>query len=56
MEHLTIKEAKAWVKEHIIDCDYWDSFAEKKGFHKEVKYIYIFKNGEIHSEYETNFA
>lgn len=56
VEHLTIKEAKAWIKEHIFDCDYWDSFAEKKGFFREVKFIHILKDGEIHTEYETNFA
>jgi hypothetical protein len=56
MEHLTIKEAKAWVKEHIIDCDYWDYKAERKGFYREVKFIHIHKDWEVHTEYLTNFA
>jgi len=56
MEHLTIKEAKAWVKEHMFDRDYWDYKAERKGFFREVKFIHILKDGEVHTEYLTNFA
>jgi hypothetical protein len=56
MEHLTIKEAKAWIKEHMFDPDYWDYKAERKGFFQEVKFIHILKNGEVHTEYLTNFA
>jgi hypothetical protein len=55
MEHLTIKEAKAWIKENLFDPAYWDYKSEVKDFHKEVKYIHILKNGEVHTEYETNF-
>lgn len=55
IEHCTIKEAKAWVKDYMLDPDHWDYKAERKGFHKEVKYIHILKNGEIHTEIETNF-
>jgi hypothetical protein len=56
VEHLTIKEAKAWIKEIVSDCDYWDYKAERKGFFREVKFIHILKDGEIHTEYLTNFA
>lgn len=56
MEHLTIKEAKAWIKETIFDPSYWDYKAERKGFFREVKFIHLLKDGEIHTEYEVNFA
>ena len=56
IEHLTIKEAKAWIKEHMFDRDYWDYKAERKGFFREVKFIHILKDGEVHTEYLTNFA
>ena len=56
VEHLTIKEAKAWIKEHMFDRDYWDYKAERKGFFREVQFIHILKNGEVHTEYETNFV
>jgi len=56
VEHLTIKEAKAWIKEIVSDCDYWDNSAERKGFFRDVKFIHILKDGVFHTEYLTNFA
>jgi hypothetical protein len=56
MEHLTIKEAKVWVEEVLLDGWHWDRVAEQKDFHKNVRFIHILKNGEIHTEYLTNFA
>jgi len=55
MEHDTIKDAKAWVKEALIDGSYWDRLNEKKDTHKVITHIHILKDGEIHTEYETNF-
>jgi hypothetical protein len=56
MEHVTIKEAKEWVKEALMRASYWDQLAERKDFHKEVTHIHILKNGDIHTEYETKFT
>ena len=56
VEHLTIKEAKAWIKKIVSDCDYWDNSAERKGFFRDVKFIHILKDGVFHTEYLTNFA
>lgn len=51
----TIKEAKAWVKDTLLDRGYWDRLAENKTFAEEVETIQLIVDGEIHSDWFPEF-
>lgn len=51
----TIKEAKAWVKETLLDRGYWDRLAENSTFATEIDTIQLLVNGEIHTDWFPEF-
>jgi len=51
----TIKEAKAWVKETLLDRGYWDRLAENCSFAEEIDTIQLLVDGEIHSDWFPEF-
>jgi hypothetical protein len=52
----TIKEAKAWVKEVLLNRGYWNRLAENETFADEIATIQLTVNGEIHSDWFPEFA
>lgn len=53
--YITIKEAKAWVKEVLLDVGYWNRLAENKTFALEIDTIQLLVNGVIHSDWFPEF-
>ena len=51
----TTKEAKAWVKETLLDRRYWDRLAENHSFAEEINTIQLMVDGEIHSDWFPEF-
>lgn len=51
----TIKEAKAWVKDALLDQSWWDRLAENNTYALEVVTIQLRVNGEIHSDWFPEF-
>jgi len=47
----TIKEAKAWVKDVLLDRGYWDRLAENNTFAEEIETIQILVDEKIHSDW-----
>jgi hypothetical protein len=51
----TIKEAKLWVKECLLERSFWDRLSENEQFAEQIDTIEIRVDGEVHSDWFPNF-
>lgn len=51
----TIKEAKAWAKNTLLDRGYWDRSAENTTYATEIDTIQLKVNGEVHTDWFPEF-
>lgn len=52
----TIKEAKQWIKETLMEQSYWNRLAENETFALEVYTIQLTVNGACHSDWFPKFT
>ena len=53
--HETVKQAKTWVKDCLLEQSWWDRLAENKTFALDVYTIQLKVNGEIRDDWFPEF-